>query len=113
MSEEQLKAFLEKVKADTNLQEKLKAAADSDAVLAIAKEAGFSISADDLKHGPLEISEEELELAFFQGGRVHTTGGIQECGGKETWNEPYKCPCRSNTACWYQGVRSGYTKWDV
>ena len=49
MSEEQLKAFLEKVKADTSLQEKLKAAAGADAVTAIAKEAGFSISADDLK----------------------------------------------------------------
>ena len=67
MSEEQLKAFIEKVKADTSLQEKLKAAADSDAVLAIAKEAGFSISADHLKHAQsigeivLELSEEELE----------------------------------------------------
>ena len=61
MSEEQLKAFLEKVKADTSLQEKLKAAADSDAVLAIAKEAGFSISSDDLKNGQSEISDEELE----------------------------------------------------
>ena len=39
MSEEQLKAFLEKVKADTILQDKLKAAADVDAVAAIAKEA--------------------------------------------------------------------------
>ena len=50
MSEEQLKAFLEKVKGDTSLQEKLKAAADANAVAAIAKEAGFSISADDLKN---------------------------------------------------------------
>ena len=61
MSEEQLKAFLEKVKGDTTLQEKLKAAADSDAVLAIAKEAGFSISADDLKNAQSEVSDEELE----------------------------------------------------
>ena len=62
MSEEQLKAFLEKVKTDTNLQEKLKGAADVDAILAIAKEAGFSISADDLKNAqPTELSEEELE----------------------------------------------------
>ena len=61
MSEEQLKAFLEKIKGDTSLQEKLKAAADSDAVLAIAKDAGFSISADDLKKTQSEISEEELE----------------------------------------------------
>ena len=58
MSEEQLRAFLEKVKADTSLQEKLKAAADVDAALAIAKDAGFSISADVVR---TEISEEELE----------------------------------------------------
>ena len=69
MSEEQLKAFLGKVKADTSLQEKLKAAADSDAVLAIAKEAGFMISADDLKNAQSEISEEELEGAA--GGSVN------------------------------------------
>ena len=61
MSEEQLKAFLEKVKGDTSLQEKLKAAADVDAVLAIAKEAGFMISADDLNKAQSEISDEELE----------------------------------------------------
>ena len=61
MSEEQLKAFLEKVQGDTSLQEKLKAAADSDAVLAIAKEAGFSISADDLTKAQSELSDQELE----------------------------------------------------
>ena len=61
MSEEQLKAFLEKVKADTSLQEKLKAAADADAVTAIAKEAGFNVSADDLTKAQSELSEEELE----------------------------------------------------
>ena len=41
MSEEQLKAQLEKVKGDTSLHEKLKAAADSDAILAIAEDAGM------------------------------------------------------------------------
>ena len=61
MSEEQLKAFLEKVKGDTSLQEKLKAAADFNAVSAIAKEAGFIISADDLTNAQFELSEEELE----------------------------------------------------
>ena len=61
MSEEQLKAFLEKVKGDTTLQENLKAASDADGVVAIAKEAGFSISADDLKNAQSEVSEEELE----------------------------------------------------
>ena len=61
MSEEQLKAFLEKVQVDTSLQEKLKAAANADAVTAIAKEAGFSISADDWKNAQSELSDEELE----------------------------------------------------
>ena len=61
MSEEQLKAFIEKVKADTSLQEKLKAAVDADAVAAIAKEAGFSVSIDDLKNAQSELSDEELE----------------------------------------------------
>ena len=63
MSEEQLKAFLEKVKGDTSLKEKLKAASDVDGVVAIAKEAGFSISADDLKNAQSEVSDEELEGA--------------------------------------------------
>ena len=69
MSEEQLKAFLEKVKGETSLQEKLNAAADSDAVLAIAKEAGFSISTDDLKNTQSDdISNKELEGAAGGGG---------------------------------------------
>ena len=48
MSEEQLNSFLEKVKADTGLQKKLKTAANADDVVATAKESGLSISADDL-----------------------------------------------------------------
>jgi len=60
MSEEQLKAFLEKVKGDTSLQDKLKAAANSDVVLAIAKEAGFSISTDDLTKAQSDIEDAEL-----------------------------------------------------
>ena len=77
MSEEQLKAFLEKAKADTKLQEKLKAAADADAVLAIAKEAGFSISADDLTKAQSELSEEELEGV--------AGGECTNCGQTVTW----------------------------
>ncbi len=61
MSEEQLKAFLEAVKADAGLQEKLKAAGDADAVVAIAKAEGFVISAEELKKSQAEISEGELE----------------------------------------------------
>ena len=75
MSEEQLKAFIEKVKGDTSLQEKLKAAADANAVAAIAKEAGFSISADDLAKAQSEISEEELE-GVAGGGCIAVAGFI-------------------------------------
>ena len=84
MSEEQLKAFLEKVKADTSLQEQLKAAADADAdaVVSIAKEAGFSISVDDLKKAQSELSDEELE---------GVAGGA---GGLATWG------CRGPGACY-------------
>ena len=62
MSEEQLKAFLEAVKADTALQEKLKSAGtDADAVLAVAKEAGFIITAEVLEMHQFELSDEDLE----------------------------------------------------
>tara|TARA_B000000565_G_scaffold240573_1_gene204821 strand:+ start:1211 stop:1474 length:264 start_codon:yes stop_codon:yes gene_type:complete len=74
MSEEQLKAFLEKVKGETTLQEKLKAASDADAVVAIAKEAGFSISADDLKMAQSELSDEELEGVAGGGNSNYCTG---------------------------------------
>ena len=72
MSEEQLKAFLERVKGDSSLQEKLQAAADANAVAAIAKEAGFSISAEDLTKAQSEVSDEELENAAGGGQRPWT-----------------------------------------
>ena len=78
MSEEQLKAFLEKVKADTSLQEKLKAASDANAASAIAKEAGFSISADEFtKAQSTELSDEELE--GVAGGANNASTGIFLC----------------------------------
>ena len=72
MSEEQLKALLEKVKGDISLQEKLNAAADVHAVVAIAKEAGFSISADDLTKAQSELSDQELE--GVAGGTIFPPG---------------------------------------
>ena len=72
MSEEQLKAFLVKVKSDTELQEKLKAAASPEAVMEIAKAAGFSIASEDIQSmqsATVEVSDEELEAA---------AGGIYE-----------------------------------
>ena len=61
MSQEQLMSFLEKVKTDKSLQEKLKAADDSGAIIEIAKAAGFSISTDDVDSVTGDLSEEELE----------------------------------------------------
>ena len=79
MSEEQLKAFLEAVKADAGLQEKLKGAGDLDAAVATAKEAGFDVSKEDWvsyqANQILELSDEKLEAV---------TGG----SGID-WNTPY------------------------
>ena len=63
MSEEQLKAFREAIQTDTTLQQKLQGITGPDAIVAIAKEAGFSISADELKNAmeSVELSEEQLE----------------------------------------------------
>ena len=79
MSEEQLKAFLEGIKTDTGLQEKLKAAADADAVVAIANAEGFAISAEELNYQQEEVSKEELEGAT--GGASARTCGAYTCRG--------------------------------
>ena len=97
MSEDQLKAFLAALEADTGLQAKLKAAVEGEidtadetaAVLAIAKEAGFAITAADLLRNEaqniLELSDAELELAVGGGfcvGMSRTLGGsYAACGG--------------------------------
>ena len=80
MSEEQLKAFLEAVKADAGLQEQLKAAADADAVVTIAKAAGFVISADALKKSLSLLSEEELE-GVAGGGQLNLGKGFSRYDG--------------------------------
>ena len=65
MSEEQLKAFIAKVQADSSLQEQLKAeGADP---VAIAKAAGFAITTEDLNSHRQNLSDEDLEAAA--GGR--------------------------------------------
>ena len=85
MSEEQLKAFLDAVKADAGLQEKLNAAAD---VVAIAKEAGFMISADELQRAQAiqgkELSDEQLEGVAGGAGsgerkKTDSIGGCRFC----------------------------------
>jgi predicted ribosomally synthesized peptide with nif11-like leader len=95
MSEEQLKAFLEAVKADIGLQEKLSVAKDVDAVVAIAKAAGFAISGDELKSAisaeanqARELSDKELESVC---GGAGTQG--DSCTGKCI------CPGETEASC--------------
>ena len=91
MSEEQLTALLAKLKDDVGLQEKLKGAADLDAAVALAKDAGFDISkADWLKYQAqqtLELSDEELE---------GVAGGILGVRAGERLSESWSgaCPVR-------------------
>ena len=80
MSEEQLKAFLEKVEGDTTLQEKLKAAKSPEDIVGIAKEHGFEFTADQIN----QLSDDELEGVsggIFTGLRL---GPIFGCGSPTT-----------------------------
>ena len=61
MSQEQLKAFAEKAQADPALQAKIKVAPDPETVIGIAKEAGFTITAEDLSTAEGNLTDEDLE----------------------------------------------------
>ena len=66
MSEELLKAFLEKVKGDTGLQKKVRAAATPQAAVKIANAEEISINSRDIQSmqsESVESSDEELERA--------------------------------------------------
>jgi predicted ribosomally synthesized peptide with nif11-like leader len=85
MSEEQLAALLAKIKDDAGLQEKLKGAADLDAILAIAKDAGLEISkAAWLRYQAsetLELSDEELQGVA---GGFWVESGARKVSSEET-----------------------------
>lgn len=78
MSEQQLSALLAKLKEDAGLREKLLGAADLDAALATANDAGFDVSMSDWliceAKQILELSDEELE--GLSGGKGRTTPDI-------------------------------------
>ena len=80
MSEDQFKSFQEAVKADAVLQEKLNAA-DAEEVVAIAQEAGFNISVEDLEvKSSQDLSEEELESVAGGGDPLLGPTGWNTCG---------------------------------
>ena len=77
MTLDQLKAFLEKVRGDSNLQDKLKAAKTPEDVVGIAKEHGHEFTIDKIA----ELSEEELEGVAGGGNNLSLT----ICGN---WDNP-------------------------
>ena len=70
MSEEQVNAFMEAIRADAALQEKVSGAADADAAVAIAQEAGYSICREEIYW---LLTEEALEAVV--GGVAYNLGG--------------------------------------
>ena len=74
MSEDQLKAFLEKVKRDTSLRDKLKAAISFNEAIALAKDTGFSLSVEDV-----QSSMPDVELEAIAGGGARTATGLSYC----------------------------------
>ena len=80
MSLEQLKAFLEKVKGDLSLQEKLKAAKSPEDVVGIAKENGYEFTANKIT----ELSKVELE---------GVAGGVIETGQYLSYRPYSNCDC--------------------
>ena len=93
MSEEQLKAFIAKVQADTSLQEQLKA--EGADVVAIAKAAGFVITTEDLESYRNNLSDEELEAVA--GG---DSTNAYTCKGKACWSvNPAICTLAGDPHC--------------
>lgn len=79
MSEQQLQAFLEAVKNDPALQQKLKQAAGPETAVAIAKDAGFAIETTDwltYHSTATTLSDQELEEAA---GAYNTAGTPNTC----------------------------------
>ena len=77
MSQDQLQAFLQAVNADVELRNKLSALTDLDAVLAIAREAGFEIDSSKLDlHESIDLDSAELDdhdLEQVAGGGMEGT----------------------------------------
>ena len=82
MSEEQLKAFIAKVKEDKALQAKLNTAEGFDEIILIAKEAGYSINEEDLSSARSNLKElSERELENVAGGWVTMDYKTCDCTG--------------------------------
>jgi predicted ribosomally synthesized peptide with nif11-like leader len=94
MSQDQLKGFLEAVQADVILQEKLQAISSTngedqsvtddeydDAIFAVAKEAGFIISAEDLNSVRTELELLESNDGELTDEQLEAVAGGAAFGG--------------------------------
>jgi predicted ribosomally synthesized peptide with nif11-like leader len=88
---DQLTAFQEAAKTDTALQEKLKAAGNPDTVVAIALEAGFTFSSEDLLNAAeaddLELELWQLEAISGGKGKPNPTHGMSTPVRAGIWSE--------------------------
>lgn len=78
MSEEQLMVFLEKVKGDASLQERLKAAKSSQEVAAIAKENGCIFPAESIVNS-INIQLKKKHLSDIE---LESLSGGEKCCGR-------------------------------
>ena len=81
MSADQLKLLLEAVQADSSLHEKLNAATSAEEAVAMAKDAGFAISVEEVKLGK-DVSCDQL--ADLYGGNANQIASL-EAGMKFFW----------------------------
>jgi len=93
MSQEDLQKFLEAVRQDSSLQERLQSAADAEAVVAIAKTASFTLDAEEARKViatvPTELSDSDLEdvaggALGGHSGKNLPAGVSQACGDVNT-----------------------------
>ncbi|WP_244282283.1 Nif11-like leader peptide family natural product precursor [Synechococcus sp. UW140] len=72
MASQNFNAFLEAVKSDSGLQSKVDQTTGPDQLVAIANEAGFAISVDDVNRAQSELSQDDLK--HVAGGRAYGNG---------------------------------------
>ena len=85
-----LKAFLEKASCDKELMEKISTEKDPQALIALAKEKGITLTEEDFKRPVEELSEDELDTVAG-GGDVSCACAMGGGGTKD--NNDKTCAC--------------------
>lgn len=95
MSQEQIKALIEALKSNPQLQQKLSTATSIEEATTLAAEAGYSISVDDITQAvsssSLELSDAELE-AVAGGGWGQLIKSLRN-GGESCGHAVQKLTC--------------------